>query len=139
MAKESGLGWTTYQVDDSSGALQDLRTDTTSLSFATPRAVQDITGLDKSAMERLLLLADMTQTPAGVFDDGANLAHVVFKTVPSTSVNRESVITISGQTIGSSPVLTFVVTDFPYTRAQSGEFTWTAPMSLANGALPTWS
>lgn len=139
MAKESGLGWTTFTVADAAAAAQDIRTDTTSLAFATPRGVQDTTGINSSATERLLLLADMTITPAGVFDDAANLAHAVFKTVPSTSVNRASVITISGQTIGSSPALTFVVTDFPYTRAQSGEFTWTAPMSLANGLIPTWS
>ncbi len=38
MAKESGLGWTTCSVDDSSGTPQAIKNDVTSLSFATPRA-----------------------------------------------------------------------------------------------------
>jgi hypothetical protein len=43
--------------------------------------VQDITGLDKSANERLLLLADFSISLAGVFNDASNMSHDVFKTV----------------------------------------------------------
>ncbi len=46
MAKESGLGWTTLEVDDSSGTPRDIKNDVTNFEFATPRAVQDITGVD---------------------------------------------------------------------------------------------
>lgn len=135
MAKETGLGWTTFSVDDSSGAAKDIRNPTTSLAFATPRGVQDATGLDKSAFERLLLLADFSVTANGVFDDGADLAHVVFRTVPSTSVLRTVTIVVSGQTL---PNETFF-TDYSLSRAQSGEFTWTAPGVLGNGTVPTWA
>jgi hypothetical protein len=74
-----------------------------------------------------------------VFDDGSNLAHDVFKTVPSTSVARAVVLAISGQTLFSSPACTFFPTDYALTRAQSGEFTWTAPLVLANGLVPAWT
>lgn len=111
----------------------------TNLDFATPRGVQDTTGIDKSAMERLLLLADMSLNLNGVFDDGANLAHVVFKTVPSTSVARTLTLTVSGQTLGGTPAVTLLFTDFAYARAQSGEFTWTTSGVLANGLIPTWT
>ena len=70
MAKESGLGWTAMSVDtQSDGTLRDIRNDCTNFEFATPRAVQDVTGVDKFAMERLLLLADMSLTLNGVFND----------------------------------------------------------------------
>lgn len=135
MAKESGLGWTTLSLDDSGGTAKDLRNDITNFEFATPRAVQDVTGVDKSAFERLLLLADFSATLNGVFNDAADHAHVVLKTVPSTSVLRTLALGVSGQTL-SNEVL---VTDYQLTRAASGEFTWTAPVVLADGTVPTWS
>lgn len=135
MTKETGLGWTTFSVDDSGGVARGIRNPTTSLAFATPRGVQDATGLDKSGFERLLLLADFTVTPNGVFDDGSNLSHDVFKTVPSTSVLRTTTIVISGQTLAGE----IFYTDYSLSRAQSGEFTWTAPGVLGDGTVPTWS
>ena len=134
-AKENGLGWTTLSVDDGAGAAKDLRNDITDMQFATPRAVQDVTGIDKSAMERLLLLADFTISLNGVFDDGANLAHVTLKTVPSTSVLRTVSIGVSGQTLANECLFT----DYGLTRSPAGELTWTAPGVLADGTVPTWS
>lgn len=135
MAKESGLGWTTLSVDDSAGTVRDIKNDITNFAYGTPRGVQDVTGVDKSAIERLLLLADFTFTPNGVFNDAANRAHDVFKTVPSTSVARTTTLTISGQTLAGE----LLYTDYALTRAQSGELTWTAPGVLADGTVPTWA
>ena len=135
MAKESGLGWTTLSVDDGAGAAKDIRNDITDMQFATPRAVQDVTGIDKSAMERLLLLADFTISLNGVFDDGTNLAHTTLKTVPSTSVLRTVSIGVSGQTLANECLFT----DYGLTRSAAGELTWTAPGVLADGTVPTWS
>ena len=81
IAKESGLGWTTLSVDDASASPQAIKNDVTNFEFATPRAVQDVTGVDKSAFERLLLLADFSCTFNGVFNDAANQSHAVFKTM----------------------------------------------------------
>lgn len=125
-------------VDDSGGTLRDIRNDVTNLEFATPRATQDITGIDKSAMERLLLLADMSLTLNGVFNDASNQAHDVFKTITSTSVAREILLVVSGQRLGTTPQVTLLLTDYPLTRADSGELTWAVPGALANGAIPTW-
>lgn len=135
MAKESGLGWTTFSVDDASGTPRDIRNDVTNLQFATPRAVQDVTGIDKSAMERLLLLADFSITANGVFNDGANASHSVWKTIPSTSVSRTTAIGVSGQTLTNE----CLYTDYPLTRADSGELTWAVPGVLSDGTVPTWS
>jgi hypothetical protein len=134
MAKESGLGMTTLSVDDASGTPRDIRNDVTNWQFATPRAVQDVTGVDKLAMERLLLLADFSITLNGVFNDGANASHAVFSTVPSTSVARTTSINISGQTL--APECLF--TDYPLTRGADGALTWAVPGVLADGTVPTW-
>lgn len=135
MAKENGLGWTTCAVDNAAGSAQNIRNDVTNLAMATPRAVQDTTGLDKSAIERILNLADASGTLNGVFNDAANLSHAVLSTASSASVIRTVTQTISGQTLAIEAVLT----DYALTRAQSGDFTWSVPYSLADGAVPTWA
>lgn len=135
MAKVTGLGWTTFSVDDSSNSQQAIINDITHVQFATPRGVQDVTGINKSAFERLLLLADFTVTMDGVFNPAANQSHAVFSTIPSTSVNRLITNVQNGKTL--SP--TVILTDYALTRPQTGELTWQVPGSLANGTVPTWS
>lgn len=139
MAKETGLGWTAWSVDDSGGTLRDIRDDTTSLQVAMPRGVQDATSLAVSAFERLLLLADLSGTMGGVFDDATNKVHDVLKSVPSYSTGREFLYTISGQILGVTNTPTIHVTDYQLNRAQDGSFTWSAPFVLANGVVPAWS
>ena len=134
MAKSTGLAWTTFTVSDSTGTNPiDIRNDTTELAFSTPRGVQDTTGLDKSAHERLLLLADFSVQPKGVFNP--SVSHVVFSTVPSTSVNRPTAITVNGKSISAN----CLYTDYALSRSSAGELTWQAPGSLADGSVPTWS
>lgn len=135
MAKENGLGWTTCSLDNAAGSAQAIKNDVTNLQFSTPRGVQDVTGIDKSAYERLLLLADFSCTLNGVFNDASNQAHDVLKTVSSSSVARTLTLTVSGDTLANE----VIVSDYALTRAQSGEFTWSAPMSLADGTVPTWA
>jgi hypothetical protein len=143
VAKITGVGWDVLSIDDSGGTLRDIRNDITNFDFATPRGVQDTTGVDKSAMERLLLLADMSVNVNGVVNFASNMSHDVFKTVPSTSVAREFSLGLTdGATtysLGLSPQCALLFTDYTWSRAQSGELTFTAPGVLANGVVPTWS
>ena len=134
MAKESGLGMT-VAIDDSGGSARTISNDITNLDFATPREEQDITGLDKSARERLLLLADFTVSISGVFNDASNQSHAVFATVPSSSVARTTTLTISGQVLAGE----LFFTDYALSRSSSGELTFSAPGALAGGAVPTWA
>jgi len=135
MAKESGLGWTTASVDDAGGTPRAIKNDFTSLQIATPRGVQDVTGVDKSAYERILLLADGSFTGNGVFNDASGMSHDVFKTVSSTSVARTVTLTVSGQTLA----MEMLFTDYPLNRADGGELTYTVPGVLADGTVPTWA
>lgn len=134
MAKESGLGFA-VAVDDSAGAAQTISNDFTNFEFATPRGVQDVTGVDKSAMERILLLADFSFTGTLVFNDAANKGHAVFKTVPSTSVARTVTLTHSGQSLAGE----LLFTDYAVTRANDGALTASVPGVLSDGTVPTWS
>ncbi|MCF3101421.1 hypothetical protein IPZ58_07485 [Streptomyces roseoverticillatus] len=86
-------------------------------------------------MERLLLLADFSITLNGVYNDATGQAHDVFKTVPSTSVNRTVTLAVSGQTLANEVLFT----DYPLTRSNSGELTWAVPGVLADGTVPTWT
>ena len=134
ISKSTGLGWTTLQVDDSTGTnLIDIRNDITNLSFSTPRGIQETTGIDKSAMERLLLLADFSITLNGVFNPA--LSHTVFATVPSTSVQRTTVIVVNAKSLQGN----LYYSDYQITRSATGELTWQAPGALGDGTTPTWS
>lgn len=134
-AKSSGLAWTTLSVDLNDGSTAtDIRNDLTNLSFSTPRAVQDITGIDKSAMERLLLLSDFQITLNGVFN--AALSHTVFASVSlAAAIARTTSIGIGGKTLANE----CLYTDYSLTRGNDGAFTFTAPGVLAGGVVPTWA
>jgi len=135
MAKEPGFAFA-LSVDDASGTLRVLSNDFSSLQLATPRAVQDITGLDKSAIERQLLLADGSTTlNAPALNDGANASHAVFKTISSTSVARTTTFALSGQTLS----MEMLFTDYQIQRGTDGSFTFAVPGVLADGTVPTWS
>lgn len=133
MAKQSGLGWTTLSLDDASGTLTDIKNDITDLDIATPRAVQDVTGIDKSAMERIQLLADASVTLNGVFNTGKS--HPVLSTASSFVGTRTFNSTIATKSLNMEMLLT----DYPLKRAASGEFTFACPLVLADGTVPTWS
>jgi hypothetical protein len=135
LAKQSGLAWSVCSVDDASGNVCTIINDITGLDFSTPREEQDVTGIDKSARERLLLLADFTISLKGVFNTTANQSHTVFKTVPSTSVARTTTLTVSAQTIAPE----VLYTDYKLTRGEDGSLVFEAPGALSNGTTPSWS
>ena len=133
MAKSTGLAWTTLSVDTSTPTLTDIRNDITNFEFATPRAVQEVTGIDKSAMERLLLLADFSITLNGVFN--AALSHTVFEDIGNTDVTRTVSITVAAKSLSTECLLT----DYQLTRGDDGSLTWSVPGVLADGTAPNWT
>lgn len=134
MAKESGLGFS-VAIDNSAGTAKTISNDFTELDFSTPREVQEVTGVDVSAMERILTLADMQFKGSGVFNDATDKSHDVFKTVPSTSVVRTTTLGISGQTLAAE----LLFSKYDFKRSNKGELTWEVEGSLADGNVPTWT
>jgi hypothetical protein len=138
VAKVSGLG-ALVSVADAGGTPRVISNDVTDFTLNTPRGVQDITGVDKSAHERLLLLADVSVSLKMVFNSAANMSHAVFNTVTSGSAARATSIAPTAN--NSTPILTFnaLYSDYSLTRAAAGELTTSTKGDLADGALPTWA
>lgn len=135
MAKENGLGWTTLSVDNAAGSPNAIKNDITNLTISTPRGIQDVTGIDKLAYERLQLLADASITLNGVFNDASNMSHDTFKSVSSTSVARTTTIVVSGDTLPNE----LLYNDYSLTRGTDGSLTWSTTGVLADGTVPTWA
>jgi hypothetical protein len=135
MAKQSGLG-DYIAVDDSGGSARDLSNDITGYSVNVPQNLFEITGIDKSAMERLVGLGDGTVSLNGVFNSASNKSHDVFKTRTGT---RTFDLRVGGNT-SSNPKLTMemLVTEYNIERGDDGALTWTAGLSLQSGTTPTW-
>ncbi|KJK44452.1 hypothetical protein UK23_29500 [Lentzea aerocolonigenes] len=103
--------------------------------MAMPRGVQDTTGQDASAMDRLLLLADSSINLTGTVDAASNQQHDVFKTVPTTSVARTVTID-AGTPLFSNE---YLFTDYTWTRAQDGSLVWASPGVLTGGVFNAWT
>ena len=136
MPKQSGLG-DYFACDNSAGSLKDISNDVTNLGVNVGQNLLDITGLDKSAMERLIALGDGSFTLTGVFNASANQSHDVFKT-------RTGVRTVDykvGGNTASNPYLTMecLVDSYNLSRGADGSLTWTVGLQLQSGTTPTWA
>lgn len=138
MSKVSGLG-ALVQVADAGGTNRVISNDITDFTLNTPRAEQDVTGVDKYAHERLLLLADVSVSLKGVFNSAAGMSHAVFSTVTSGSVPRATSIAPTAD--NATPILTFnaLYSSYDLTRAADGKLTFAVKGDLADGQLPVWA
>ena len=138
MAKESGLGMA-ISVDDSAGTPRAIGNDCTSIGWTMPSGVQDITGINSSGMERLLLLADLTFTLGGVFNDAAAPSSFDcfknYRTLAAAQVGRTTSMVHSGQTLADE----ILFSDFSFNRGADGSLIWSAPGALSDGGVPAWA
>ena len=136
MAKQSGLG-DYFAVDDSSGSLRDISDDVTSLGVNVGQNLLDITGLDKSAVERLIALGDGSFAVSGVFNSASNKSHDVFKVRTGTRTTSYA----SGGNTSTNPILTMemLVDSYNLSRGADGSLTWSAGLQLQSGTTPTWA
>lgn len=134
MAKVSGIV-SALSVDDASGTPRTISDDTTQVTISTPTNMQDVTGLDKTAVERLGLLQDATITVTGVADFAANKEHDVFKASPAGT--RTTVITLANS--AATLTLETRLSDFGYTRGQDGSLIFTATLLNSDGVPAVWS
>ena len=136
MAKESGLGWTSYSIDSSDTTPRDIVNDIVASDWDHPRETIDSTGLDKSSHERLIGLGDFTVNITAKFNDAANPSSFgVFNNIASTDVTRTVVPVISGQTLTNECFLTSAA----LARATDGDFQFSLVGVLNNGTDATWS
>lgn len=136
MAKVTGIV-SSLSVDDASGTPRTISDDSTQVTIATPRNQQDVTGLDKTAIERLGLLYDATITVTGVADFATNKEHDVFKADPAGSATRTVAIGLSNS--AATLTLECNLQDYGYTRAQDGSLVFTATLVNADGNPAVWT
>ena len=128
MAKVSGI--TTSVTVASSNISNDL----TSVTVDTPYGVQVITGVDKSAAERLVLSSDGTGTLNGVFNPA--LSHAVLATTTVSGIARTLALAFPGpQTLGSE----VIVSDYTVVRDAEGSLVWSAAWELTGGTALGWT
>jgi hypothetical protein len=125
----------TLTVDDDGGTGRAITNDVTNLTINTPRGVQDITGLDKAAFERLLLLSDCSIDITGVWNPAANPSSFGVYSTHADNDSRTVVIVVGGKTFTVETILT----DVSWDRAADGSFTFTANHQLSNGTAAAWS
>lgn len=134
MAKTSGIGMT-VTVDDADGTGRDISNDITNISFNTTRGTQDVTGLDSSAMERLLLLNDFSCDITAVFNPAATTTMFAIFSTPADNDTRTVVIVVGSQTMTAECIMSSV----SWTRNADGSFTASANFQLADGTAAAWS
>jgi hypothetical protein len=126
MAKVSGL------VTSVTVAGNNISNDILSFTADTPYGVQDVTGLDKSGMERILLRGDVTGTLSGVFNTTASMSHATLKTPGSKSF----VIVYPGP---ATLTFTAVTTNYALSFGEDGALTWSVDYALSNGTVGAWT
>lgn len=132
MTKISGLG-TTIICDDDGGTPRTISNDVNNYDFSTPYNDSDITGVDKSAMERLLLLADLTGTLNTTFNPATNEGHETLS--GDLRVARTLSVAVGGVTMAAEVLFT----DYKLTRSANGELKGQHPYSLQDGTVPAWT
>jgi hypothetical protein len=130
MTKQSGLGHHLYVGGvDVSGDISALDT------ISTPLAMIDVTGIDKSANERIPGLRDGTLSFTSYFNPAVGQEHGVFKTLPTADV---SALYATGSTIGvPAYALVGKQLDYAGSRDASGAFTFKV-QAQANGFGADW-
>ena len=125
MAKVSGIP-TTVSVGGSA-----IGGDVGSLTLSTPYGVQDVTGIDKSAFERLLLRAD-AQLAINFFFNAA-LSHTALKTPGSKAI----IIVFANS--AATATFTAVQGDYSLSLGEDGSLTGSAPFQLSSGTAVAWT
>ena len=136
MAKQTGLG-DYVAVDDSGGTGRDISNDIGDYGVNIAQELVTVTGLDKSAQERITGMSDGDVTLNGFFNAASNKSHDVFKTRTGT---RTVDIRIGGNS-SSNPKVTMEmqIASYALTRGSDGSLTWSVTLNLADGTVPTWS
>ena len=138
MAKISGLG-AKITVADAGTTVRTISNDITDFTLTTPVAMQDVTGVDKSAHERLALLADLTAQLKGVCNFAANQSHAVLSTATTSATVRACAVFPTSN--GATPTLPFnaLIGSYNVARSNGGDLTFQSDLSLADGSVPTWA
>jgi len=130
VAKKSGLTQQMYV-----GGF-DLSNDVGTLDLGSPRTTLEVTGIDKSAIERLLAQADGAIAFTPYFNDATGQEHLALRGLARTDV--EVLVALAGGAKGSvSAIMTAKQANYDWTRAADGSFTGQVT-TQASGVTPEY-
>jgi hypothetical protein len=131
MSKRSGLGNQLYvggyDISGDVGALSNL---------STPRGEQNVTGIDKSANERIQLLVDGDISFDTFFNDATDQIHDALSTLPTT--NRQGMFLVSTTRGEPAFAMNAKQINYDWSRAAEGSLTGTTQLLQADGNSPAW-
>jgi len=131
MSKRSGLGNQLYvggyDISGDVGALSNL---------STPRGEQNVTGIDKSANERIQLLVDGDISFDTFFNDATDQIHDALSTLPTT--NRQGMFLVSTTRGEPAFAMNAKQINYDWSRAAEGSLTGTTQLLQADGNPPAW-
>ena len=135
MAKQTGITGT-VTIGDASGVSQTFSADVQTFNINQSRAQIDVTGIDKSFMERLPGLGDYSVDLACVFNggNGTATAHYVFSSMGTALRAFTLVVGPQGTAVGTAALAAYSVA-----RGADGALTWNATLNCANGSAMSWS
>ena len=129
MAKKSGLAQQLFQ------GIYDLSGDVSAISsWSTPVGVLDITGINKSANERIQGVVSGNLSYNVFFNDAAGAAHLASRGPPTSTVLTWAM----GATVGDvAGMVVGLATSYDGTRAADGMITFDIEQ-LSNSTPPVW-
>ena len=113
-------------------ASNNISNDILSLSFDTPYGTQEITGMDKSAVEKLLLRADCTGSLTFAFNVDASRSHATLKTPGS----KTFVILFGG---AATATFTAITSNYALDVGNDGSVTGSCNWELSSGTAVAWT
>ena len=139
MAKQPGFP-VKISIDNSAGALKDLSNEVTNWTLTGSRGTVDVSGQDKSGVEKLHLLADGGFTITGPFNPTVDKSHAVLSDLDNV---RSVTVAISddGAAVSSGDPeldMEMLITNYDLSRGADGSLTFTASFVLADGTAPNW-
>jgi len=137
MAKISAVG-SYIALDDSGGTVRNISNDISDIEINLPTNLLEVTGMDKSAPERIGGLQDSTVSLSGFFNPAANMSNAVLGTGRTTA--RTLTIVIGGNTTGN-PQITgeYIIENYDVSFGDDRSATWSASLSKNDGVVQAWS
>lgn len=138
MAKRSGLGQKFYIVQIGSGPAFDISGDVGAIDDAESMlATFDVTGIDKSAHERLAGLGDGKLQYTGFWNNAAGGQHAVVSALRGLAV-RGFWLGAATEGDGLAYAISGILSNYPATRAANGMLTTKPIIDSYAGDFPDW-
>ena len=135
MAKTSGVA-TYVAIDNAAVSLQDISNDVSSVSNSSSQNLLDVTGMDKTAVEKIAGLRDNTLSMNGYYNNAANMSNQVLSSMTGV---RSIDIRIGGNSQGNPRFRAeMLISSYNVDIGDDRGMTWTCTAELQDGNPGTW-